>query len=335
MDSCDVVIVGGGPAGSTCAWALGKAGIDSLILDAQDFPRTKLCAGWITPAVLRNLDLDISSYPHSFLTFRKIRIEYFGKRSRRAWALQTTQFSIRRYEFDQWLLQRSGARFEKHRVKSIRREGPRYILDDRFSCRFLVGAGGTLCPVYRTFFEPACPRPRALQIATLEEEFSYPGRDDLCRLWFAEHGLAGYSWFVPKGNGWLNVGLGAFSEHLRNGGPSLHDHWRLFTKKLEELGLVRGHGFAPGGHTYFLRTPATVGERDNCYLVGDSAGLATRNLAEGIGPAVESGILAARAIATGRPYSFEGITRYSYLSSGKAARLAEAFLCRSGSLFLG
>jgi hypothetical protein len=58
MDRVDVLIVGGGPAGSSCAWALRKAGIESLILDAQDFPRNKLCAGWITPAVVSRLEID-------------------------------------------------------------------------------------------------------------------------------------------------------------------------------------------------------------------------------------------------------------------------------------
>ena len=43
----------------------------------------------------------------------------------------------------------------------------------------------------------------------------------------------------------------------------------------------------------------------NAFLVGDAAGLATRDLCEGIGPAVRSGLLAADAIALGRPYSLE------------------------------
>ena len=49
--SCDVLIVGGGPAGSTCAWQLVRAGLDVLVMDKHNFPRDKVCAGWITPAV--------------------------------------------------------------------------------------------------------------------------------------------------------------------------------------------------------------------------------------------------------------------------------------------
>jgi len=45
----------------------------------------------------------------------------------------------------------------------------------------------------------------------------------------------------------------------------------------------------------------------NAFLAGDAAGLATRDMCEGIGPAVESGLLAARAIATGEEYALDGI----------------------------
>ena len=334
MDSCDVVIVGGGPAGSTCAWALRKAGIDSLVLDAQDFPRTKLCAGWITPEVVRDLQIDLPAYPHSLVVLRRILVEYFGKRSVHRWTLNTTQYSIRRYEFDHWLLQRSGARFERHKVCNIRKEGGYYVLDDRFRGRVLVGAAGTHCPVRRAFFPDMVARTRELQVASLEEEFCYPDRDETCRLWFAENGLAGYSWYVPKGDGWVNIGLGGFSEGLRNGGPSLRDHWRLFTRKLSDLGLIRERESEPGGHTYFVRATAVETQRDSCFLIGDSAGLATRNLGEGIGPAVTSGLRAARAIINGKPYSLARMARYSYLSSGWPARFAEGILYRGAVLLM-
>ncbi len=50
--TCDVLIVGGGPAGATCARQLTRAGLDVLVMDKQHFPRDKVCAGWITPAVV-------------------------------------------------------------------------------------------------------------------------------------------------------------------------------------------------------------------------------------------------------------------------------------------
>src|SRR6185312_16091608 len=142
----DVVIVGGGPAGSTAAWKLKRAGADVLVLDKERFPRLKLCAGWITPEVVRDLALDIKAYPHRFLTFDKLHIHVKGLHL----PVRCVQHSISRVEFDAWLLERSGAPVVEHTVRSIREQDGTYIVDDAFRCRYLIGAGGTRCPVYRT-----------------------------------------------------------------------------------------------------------------------------------------------------------------------------------------
>ena len=62
MRSCDVLIVGGGPAGSSCAWALRSSGVDVVILDKATFPRNKICGGWITPFVVKALEIDTTEY---------------------------------------------------------------------------------------------------------------------------------------------------------------------------------------------------------------------------------------------------------------------------------
>ena len=62
MDSCDILIVGGGPAGSSCAWGLRNSGLDVAIIDKQRFPRDKVCGGWITPPVLKALKMDPVAY---------------------------------------------------------------------------------------------------------------------------------------------------------------------------------------------------------------------------------------------------------------------------------
>ena len=59
MECSDVLIVGGGPAGSTCARRLRTAGLDVLVLDQHGFPRPKPCAGWITPEVVLALEIDV------------------------------------------------------------------------------------------------------------------------------------------------------------------------------------------------------------------------------------------------------------------------------------
>jgi len=62
VDSCDVLIVGGGPGGSSCAWRLRDSGLDVRVLDRRKFPRDKVCGGWITPAVLEELRIAPSEY---------------------------------------------------------------------------------------------------------------------------------------------------------------------------------------------------------------------------------------------------------------------------------
>ena len=62
METCDVIIVGGGPAGSSCAWKLRDAGLEVVVVDRASFPRDKVCAGWITPAVVEELQLDLADY---------------------------------------------------------------------------------------------------------------------------------------------------------------------------------------------------------------------------------------------------------------------------------
>ena len=63
MNKKDVLIIGGGPAGSACAWRLKQNGADCLVLDGQAFPRFKPCAGWVTPGLLRDLDLTPEEEP--------------------------------------------------------------------------------------------------------------------------------------------------------------------------------------------------------------------------------------------------------------------------------
>ena len=212
MIEVDTIIVGGGPAGSSCAWRLRRHGIDCLVLDRAEFPRLKLCAGWVTPKVLRDLEIEPGEYPASFLTFDALRLSFWGL----GITLKTKQHSIRRIEFDEWLLRRSGAEVITHNVRQIRSDGDHYVIDDTWRCRHLVGAGGTRCPVHRTFFRELAPRDEALQAAVLEEEFPCNWSDGTCRLWFFDHGLPGYSWYVPKAGGHLNVGIGAMAAKLKS-----------------------------------------------------------------------------------------------------------------------
>lgn len=307
MHIVDAIVVGGGPAGSTCAWKLRKAGLDVVVLDRAGFPRTKLCAGWITPRVLKDLELDPGDYPHSFMTFETLTLHWKLFTAR----IKSRQHSIRRYEFDNYLLRRSGANVKTHKVHEIRRENGNFIVDDEFRGKYLVGAGGTSCPVYRKIFRSQYPRRKRLQAATLELEFACDWQDPACHLWFFDDGLPGYAWYVPKANGHLNVGLGAMAMQLKQRGTNLQAHWNKFTERLKKRGLVVCDDLHPKGYSYFLNGGDGSACDGNAYLVGDAIGLATRDMCEGIGPAVESALLAARSIVNGSEYSLSGIASLS------------------------
>lgn len=315
----ETIVVGGGPAGSACARELRRRGQDVVVIDKAAFPRQKLCAGWVTEKALQDLELDPADYPHPILEL-DIRSEVRGLPFALSWfPTPGPNFSIRRFEFDAWLLERSGAEVIQHAVKSVRREGDLYVLDDQFFCRNLVGAGGTMCPVRREVFDEE--RRRSKQIATLEIEFEYPDRKDDCRLYFFKRGLMGYAWYVPKGDGFVNIGIGGKGNYFRRSNTKIHDHFKNFLQDLVKEGRLDAEtaaGMKAKGHPYFLMSDHGTTKRDRCFLIGDSAGLASVDLGEGIGPAVESGQMTAREIAGEGRYEKEAVTRYSFGGVTKA-----------------
>jgi menaquinone-9 beta-reductase len=310
MNHCQVIIVGGGPAGAACAWKLRRHQVDFLLLDKATFPRFKPCAGWITPHVLQDLEFEPAGYPHSFTHFPSFQVYLKDFHLK----LKTNQYAIRRYEFDDWLLQRSKPNYVNHTVGSIRCENDQYIIDEEFSAGYIVGAGGTHCPVNRAFFQKDIGREQGSLIVAQEEEFAYDYSDERCYLWFFQNGLPGYAWYVPKANGFVNVGVGGSAAVLKANNDTLKRHWRLLVDKLDEMKLVRDHDYKPAGHSYYLRGKAPLLRNGNAFIIGDAAGLATRDMGEGIGPAIQSGIRAAEAIISGQEYSLASISSYSFPS---------------------
>jgi len=307
MIHTDVIIVGGGPGGAACARRLVQLGVECLVLDRAVFPRPKLCAGWLSDGVFQALGIKPTEYPLLLTIFSSSSIHF----KRLHITLPIHPYAIRRLEFDDWLLRLSGAPFHQHTVQHIKATHDGYEIDGEYSCKYLVGAGGTFCPVYRELFAEQYPRDPRLLITALEEEFIHPAADRQVRMWFFQDQLPGYAWYAPKSGGYLNVGIGAAERLMRARGTTLRQHWDLYIDKLEARGLISDHQFHPTGHSYYLRSDTPPLRHENAFLVGDAAGLATRDMGEGIYPAVMSGVLAAGAIAQETTYSIRSIPLYS------------------------
>jgi geranylgeranyl reductase family protein len=299
MQTCDVLIVGGGPAGSSCAWRLRDAGLDVVVMDRATFPRDKVCAGWITPQVVDALRLNLADYGRG-RTLQPITGFKVGLISGRDVELRyphAVSFGIRRCEFDQYLLERSGARtLTGTAISSIRFDAGRWIVNEAISASMLVGAGGHFCPVARTLN----PGPQRTGLVAAQEA-EFPLTDDEAGAWNVRPDtpelhfcgdLKGYGWCFRK-NRYLNVGLG------RIDGGSLTAARDAF---VAFLGTHRRVSATPGmrwrGHAYLVSNALRPVVIDSSVLLaGDAAGLAYPESGEGIRPAIESGLMAADVIA--------------------------------------
>lgn len=306
METCDVLVVGGGPAGSVCAGRLKQAGLDVLLLDKETFPRRKPCAGWISPEVFKVLGIDAEEYRQGRVLqditgFRTGLIQGAPVHTQYG---HTVSYGIVRSEFDQYLLQLGNVR---HRlgetVKTVDRKDGRWLVNGDVSSRLLVGAGGHFCPVARLL--GAHIGAEDVIVAQVAEVTLNPDEVRMCsvlpdtpELFFCRD-MRGYGWLLRKENV-LNVGLGRMDT------VNLARHTEEFLAFLrKERGLPERVTFALQGHSYRL----FGGEKrrrcvcDGALLIGDAAGVAHPRSGEGILPAIQSALLAAETIvAAGGDY---------------------------------
>ena len=306
----DVIVVGGGPAGSTCARTLVQAGLHVAVLDRAQFPRVKLCSGWLSPAIWDVLALSPHDYPGGRWEWRTCHVRYSGENR----AIPCHGWFVRRFEFDDFLLRASGA--ELHlgvSVGAIERDGEGVWSVAGLRARHLVGAGGTHCPVTRLTLPPRPMGPVGVQ----EHEFRADpdaiaatriGRDGEPELLLHDD-LSGYSWNVPKTD-WLNIGTGTVDpKEVRAAWQNARADFRAAghvpSNSGPELDAMKGYSYFLY-HPEHLRAAARVDAdgKGGVYLVGDSLGLAQPITAEGILPAALSGRLLAEAILAGEPASY-------------------------------
>ncbi len=302
MQQADVIIVGGGPGGSTCAAKLCSGGLDVLIVDKAEFPRGKLCSGWITPGVLDDLQLDVEDYRRErvFQPMSGFTIGTVGGKSVRIDYGRTVSYGILRRQFDDYLLRRCGARLALgETVKSIERNDGGWIVNGQYRAPMLVAAGGHFCPVARLLGKSG---QRGPSIAAQEMEIELtPAQEAACQvaqvspeIYFCSDFL-GYGWCFRKGNH-LNVGLGRV---VRQQLPQQVQDFYQWLKREGRLPDDLPRDFP--GHAYLTYEQAArplVAE--GVVWIGDAAGLAHNESGEGIRPAIQSALMAAEAILAAR-----------------------------------
>ena len=310
MRRCDALIVGGGPAGSTCARVLRNAGWNVIVADRARFPRDKVCAGWVTPEVFHLLDLDPQEYRSAGLTIQPIsgfRTGVLAGRSIETRFSTIVSYAIRRCEFDDYLLKRASVSvLEETALATLGRRGDVWVVNDDIETPVVVGAGGHFCPVAHHLQAHDAVAP----VIAKELEFRLNGHsstvpEDTPELFFCRD-LEGYAWCVRKGD-YLNIGIGRrdrtdFGSHVRAFAEFL-----VATRRAPEIARGTWHGHAYHASGAGIRPLVAPG----ALLVGDAAGLAYPESGEGIRPAVESGALAARTlIAAGGRYDVDALRSY-------------------------
>jgi flavin-dependent dehydrogenase len=330
MKRCDVLVIGGGPAGSTCAKTLREGGLDAVVVDKRTFPRDKTCAGWVTPPVLDLLKFDADEYRQgrTFQSITGFRTGLIGGETVFTTYDKPVSYGIRRCEFDHYLLERTGARcLLGEAVRKIERQNGSWIVNESIGAPLIVGAGGHFCPVARLL--GSRDDPQTSVVAAQEIEFAVESSQlgqvqvepEVPELYFCGD-LQGYGWCFRKGD-FLNIGLGRVDNHNVSG------HVAEFCEFLSSTGRVAcGIPARFHGHAYQLYEhvqPKLVD--DGVVLIGDAAGLAYAQSGEGIRPAVESALMASRVILeSGGNYSLDRLDEYR-------ARIANRFgLPRSGGV---
>jgi len=305
----DAIIVGGGPSGSTCASVLVKSGVNTLLLDRGNFPRVKLCAGWLSPPIWNILDISPKEYTRGLWAWNNVHIHFHGRK----YTVKSDGYFIRRYEFDDFLLKRSKVQaVEGYNVRQVEKDSEGYwVIDNQYRAKYLIGAGGTHCPVARALF----PKRDNLQCGTQEREFEgsleeiaacRAGKDGEPEILLHDD-MKGYSWNVPKGQ-WLNIGTG--TKISREVVPAWNKA-RAFFESIGATGTIplssrpmldkmKGHGYVT-----FETNHLEACQAGNAFLIGDSLGLAQPLTGEGILPSVLSGKICGTVIAEGKPETYQ------------------------------
>jgi geranylgeranyl reductase family protein len=302
IETYDIVILGGGPAGAAAATIAAGRGLSVLLIDKARFPRDKLCGGLFTGRALAEYRRIFRGDPPDGLFEERRAISFFlGGRPMGRMEAVPPMYLTMRWDLDAHLLEMArGAGAETRtgqRVAEIDLPDELLTLGDgtRLGYRVLIGADGVTSSVARALF--GRPFDPATIGFALEKEMPPVSDPDTARAVRVDFGAAdwGYGWSFPK-RGSTTVGVGGLQ--ARN--PDMKGNLHRYAAALEQGDAqgMKGHFLPFGDHR-------TRPGRGNVLLAGDAAGFVDPITGEGIAHALASGRKAAEAAARvlreGRP----------------------------------
>jgi len=319
-----VLVVGAGPAGSTAARSLARAGVPVRLLDRAQFPRNKPCGGgiswrvvprfpYLSPALSRIATHEIS----------RLYLEGPGGESTVIESDGPAALMIRRVEFDALLTSlavEAGAELVTGvDVVQARTDGGRVTLTARdgrtFESSTVIAADGVHSIVARRLgLNPGWPA-ASVALDMMEETPRSALRDvDPSTLWvaygFDPTGRAGggsapegYAYIFPKRDH-VNVGIGYVLSYFREQVDAApYDLQRDFVGRLRARGVIVGESVRENFTPFLIPVggPLRRPGRGRVLLAGDAGGFVNAFTAEGIYYAMVSGEHAARTIAGATP----------------------------------
>jgi geranylgeranyl reductase family protein len=308
----DVIVVGGGPGGSTAARFCAKAGLKTLIIEKERLPRYKPCGGCLSTKTVRLFDFDLSPVIEN--TIYGVKFTYCSKDPFFIESKNPIAFLVMRDRFDQFLIDRAlevGTEvLDGERVMKVEEGadgvGVELAKGKKFRCQYLIGADGSESMVAKSL--SLKPQKNDGYGVAIESETpfdsSVPFPKEELRFVHLDFGGVpnGYGWVFPKKE-WLSIGIGGMFRETKKMNP--RHYFKSFLKGLDYIpegktGRVIGHLLSS-----FYDENQKVSQ-GRFLLVGDAAHLMDPLQGEGIYYAVRSGMLAAEAILE---WKKEGIVR--------------------------
>jgi geranylgeranyl reductase family protein len=324
VERFDVIVVGAGPAGSTAAYRLAKAGASVLLADKARFPRDKPCGGGLTMRAVRQLPFSVEPVVEDRTTTVRLGLDFRARFERHT--QQPLVLMTQRSRLDAFLAEqasaagadfRDGARINVSLVEG----GVRATLNrHEVAASWLVCADGVNGASARSL---GLDDGRTYGVA-LEGNVPYgvvSHEEYRGRLYLELANVpGGYGWVFPKGDH-VNVGVGGWERE----GPRLREHLSRFCREYgipeSSLENVRGYRLP------LLHARARL-SKGRAALLGDAAGLVDPLSGDGIYEALLSAKLATEAILAGDLAAYDRELRRALSSQLAAAWGAKVALDR-------